>query len=202
MRKAGNRRWSQCLLQAIPQLPPKNMYGCTWGPKGNSRVCHASESPDMSVLHRFLLDTLLIVTVFRVRESNGHVRHEHAAALPYVLPHSQAWLHVGWPRQHARQPCHHTATPKGAMPCMRPPHQSSSSYSQMGMRYMRVLPRSSMRHSAAAPGLLRLMPGPAWSQLASAHSDDSSLYSTCTGRPPAVSNLPCTAACRLLTPQD
>ena len=43
---------------------------------------------------------------------------------------------------------------------MRLMRQSSSSYSQMGMRYMSVLPRSSMRHSAAAPGLLRVMPGP------------------------------------------
>ena len=60
--------------------------------------------------------------------------------------------------------------------------QSSSSYSQMGMRYIRVLPRSSMRHRAAAPGLLRPMWGPAWSQLASAHSDDSSLYSTWTAQ--------------------
>lgn len=47
-----------------------------------------------------------------------------------------------------------------------------------------VLPRSSMRHSAPAPGLLRtgsLLPGCAsWS----ADSDDSSLYSTCTATQP------------------
>ena len=47
------------------------------------------------------------------------------------------------------------------------------------MRYMSVLPRSSMRHSAAAPGLLRVMPGPGWSQSTSAQRDDSSLYNTC-----------------------
>lgn len=47
------------------------------------------------------------------------------------------------------------------------------------MRYMSVLPRSSMRHSAAAPGLLRPMPESGRSASASAHSEDSSLYSTC-----------------------
>ena len=74
----------------------------------------------MSVLHEFVLDTLLDATVLGVRVAIVQVMHESAAALLHVLPHSQAWLHAGRSREHAGKPPHHTAPPAGGLvePCL------------------------------------------------------------------------------------
>ena len=107
MRKAGDRHRSQCLLQALPT--------CYQGEYAWLRV--GSQSGLINLPYSWIFGHACAAYIYPrhsagccrpCQRADGLVTNEHPAALPHVLPHSQARPHAGHSGAHTghRSPQH------------------------------------------------------------------------------------------------